>query len=169
MVPERYIRKQTLTTGERYITEELKNLENQIIGAQEKIVALEYDVFVKVRNTIEKSAKRLQTSASIISKTDVLCSLAKVAEEMNYCMPVVDNSDVIDIKEGRHPVIEKMLPAGDFVQNDAYLDSGENRLAHNHWTKYGWKVYIHEASSINYFNGSNRKLCTSKRGSHRSS
>ena len=129
MVPERYIRKQTLTTGERYITEELKNLENQIIGAQEKIVALEYDVFVKVRNTIEKSAKRLQTSASIISKTDVLCSLAKVAEEMNYCMPVVDNSDVIDIKEGRHPVIEKMLPAGDFVQNDAYLDSGENRLA----------------------------------------
>ena len=68
MVPERYIRKQTLTTGERYITEELKNLENQIIGAQEKIVALEYDVFVKVRNTIEKSAKRLQTSASLFQK-----------------------------------------------------------------------------------------------------
>ncbi len=128
-VPERYIRKQTLTTGERFITEELKNMENQILGAQEKVVALEYDIFVKIRNTIEQSAKRLQSSASIVAKIDVLSSLAKVAEEMNYCMPVVDNSDVIDIKEGRHPVIEKMLPAGAFVQNDAYLDSNENRLS----------------------------------------
>ncbi len=129
MVPERYIRKQTLTTGERYITEELKKLENQMVGAQERVVALEYDAFVKVRNTIEESAKSLQTSASIIAKVDVLCSLAKVAEEMNYCMPIVDNSDVIDIKDGRHPVIEKILPSGDFVQNDSYLDSEENRLA----------------------------------------
>ena len=128
-VPERYIRKQTLTTGERFITEELKNMENQILGAQEKVVALEYDIFVKIRNTIEQSAKRLQSSASIVAKIDVLSSLAKVAEEMNYCMPVVDNSDAIDIKEGRHPVIEKMLPAGAFVQNDAYLDSNENRLS----------------------------------------
>ena len=128
-VPERYIRKQTLTTGERFITEELKNMENQILGAQEKVVALEYDIFVKIRNTIEQSAKRLQSSASIVAKIDVLSSLAKVAEEMNYCMPVVDNSDVIDIKEGRHPVIEKMLLAGAFVQNDAYLDSNENRLS----------------------------------------
>ena len=128
-VPERYIRKQTLTTGERFITEELKNMENQILGAQEKVVALEYDIFVKIRKTIEQSAKRLQSSASIVAKIDVLSSLAKVAEEMNYCMPVVDNSDVIDIKEGRHPVIEKMLPAGAFVQNDAYLDSNENRLS----------------------------------------
>ena len=128
-VPERYIRKQTLTTGERFITEELKNMENQILGAQEKVVALEYDIFVKIRNTIEQSAKRLQSSASIVAKIDVLSSLAKVAEEINYCMPVVDNSDVIDIKEGRHPVIEKMLPAGAFVQNDAYLDSNENRLS----------------------------------------
>ena len=128
-VPERYIRKQTLTTGERYITEELKHLENQILGAQEKVVSLEYDEFVKVRNIIEQSAKRLQSSASIIAKVDVLCSLAKVAEEMNYCMPEVDNSEVIDIKEGRHPVIEKMLPTGAFVQNDAYLDSNENRFS----------------------------------------
>ena len=129
MAPERYIRKQTLTTGERYITEELKNLENQVIGAQEKVVVLEYDAFVKVRNKIEERAKRLQTAASIVAKIDVLCSLAKVAEEMNYCMPVIDKSDVIDIKDGRHPVIEKILSAGSFVQNDAYLDSNENRLA----------------------------------------
>ena len=129
MAPERYIRKQTLTTGERYITEELKKLENQMVGAQERVLALEYDAFVKVRDTIEESAKRLQTSASIIAKLDVLSSLAKVAEEMNYCMPIVDDSDVIDIKDGRHPVIEKILPSGDFVQNDAYLDSNKNRLA----------------------------------------
>ena len=129
LAPERYIRKQTLTTGERYITEELKNLENQIVGAQEKVVVLEYDAFAKIRDTIEQSAKRLQTSASIVAKVDVLSSLAKVAEEMNYSMPEVDNGDVIDIKDGRHPVIEKILPSGAFVQNDAYLDSDSNRLA----------------------------------------
>ena len=129
VAPERYIRKQTLTTGERYITEELKNLENQILGAQEKVVVLEYDAFAKIRDTIEESAKRLQTATNIVAKVDVLCSLAKVAEEMNYCMPQVDNSDVIEIKDGRHPVIEKILPAGGFVQNDSYLDSDENRLA----------------------------------------
>ena len=125
---DRYIRKQTLTNGERFITEELKNLENEIIGAQEKIVNLEYSEFVKIRNHIEENAKRLQISASIVSKIDVLCSFARVAEDFNYCMPEVDDSDVIDIKDGRHPVIEKMLPAGDFIQNDAYLDSNENRL-----------------------------------------
>ncbi len=129
LAPERYIRKQTLTTGERYITEELKTLENQILGAQEKVVVLEYDAFVKIRDTIEESAKRLQTAASIVAKVDVLGSLAKVAEEMNYCMPEVDNSDVVEIKDGRHPVIEKILPSGAFVQNDSYLDSNENRLA----------------------------------------
>ena len=129
MVPtDRYIRKQTLTTGERYITEELKNMENQIVGAQERIVNLEYDTFAKIRDQIEENAKRLQTAASIVAKVDVLCSLAIVAKDQNYCMPVVDNSDVIDIKEGRHPVVEKILHAGAFVQNDAYLDANENRL-----------------------------------------
>lgn len=103
-------------------------MENQIVGAQEKVVTLEYDAFVKIRNQIEKNAKRLQVAASIVSKIDVLCSLATVAEDMNYTMPIVDNSDIIDIKDGRHPVIEKILPAGNFVQNDAYLDSNENRL-----------------------------------------
>ena len=129
MVPtDRYIRKQTLTTGERYITEELKNMENQIVGAQEKIVTLEYDAFVKIRNEIEKNARRLQLAASIVAKIDVLCSFATVAEDMNYTMPIVDDSNVIEIKEGRHPVIEKILPTGRFVQNDAYLDSEANRL-----------------------------------------
>ena len=128
-VPERYIRKQTLANAERFITEELKNLENQILGAEEKVINLEYNAFVEVRNDIESKIKRIQISSEVISTLDVLCSLATVAEDLNYSEPVVDNSGVIDIKDGRHPVIEKMLPSGSFVQNDTYLDKGDNRLA----------------------------------------
>ena len=128
-VPERYIRKQTLANAERFITEELKNLENQILGAEEKVINLEYNAFVEVRDDIESKIKRIQISSEVISTLDVLCSLATVAEDLNYSEPVVDNSGVIDIKDGRHPVIEKMLPSGSFVQNDTYLDKGDNRLA----------------------------------------
>ncbi len=128
-VPERYIRKQTLTNAERYITEELKNLENQILGAEEKVVSLEYDLFTKIREEIAKNVIRLQKTATMVSTLDVLASFAQVAEDMNYCMPQVDNSGVIDIKSGRHPVIEKMLGAGEFVENDTYLDKDENRLS----------------------------------------
>ena len=129
LVPDRYIRKQTLTGGERYITEELKNLENQILGAEEKVVNLEYNVFVEVRDKIEAQIERVQKSAGIIATLDCLCSLATVAEDQNYVRPDVDNSGVLDIKDGRHPVIEKILPSGSFVQNDTYLDKDENRLA----------------------------------------
>ncbi len=125
---DRYIRKQTLTTGERYITEELKNMENEILGSREKVVNLEYELFVKIRDEIEKNSKRIQLSANIVAKVDVLCSFAEVAIDMNYCMPTVNNSGTIDIKEGRHPVIEKILERGSFVQNDAYLDEENNRL-----------------------------------------
>ncbi len=128
-VPERYIRKQTLTNAERYITEELKNLENQILGAEEKVVILEYDLFTKIREEIAKNIVRLQKTATMVSTLDVLASFAQVAEDMNYCMPQVDNSGVINIKGGRHPVIEKMLGAGEFVENDTYLDKDENRLS----------------------------------------
>ena len=129
LVPDRYIRKQTLTNGERYITEELKNLENQILGAEEKVINLEYNVFVGVRDKIESQVERLQKSAEVVSIIDALCSFATVAEDMNYVRPQVDNSGVIDIKDGRHPVIEKILPSGSFVQNDTYLDKVENRLS----------------------------------------
>ena len=128
-VPERYIRKQTLANAERYITEELKNLENQILGAEEKVINLEYNAFTEVREDIEKKIKRIQRSAEVISILDVLCSFATVAEDLNYVEPIVDNSGVIDIKDGRHPVIEKMLPIGNFIQNDTYLDKDDNRLA----------------------------------------
>ncbi len=128
-VPERYVRKQTLTNAERYITEELKNLENQILGAEEKVVSLEYDLFTKIREEIAKNIIRLQKTATMVSTLDVLASFAQVAEDMNYCMPQVDNSGIIDIKGGRHPVIEKMLGTGEFVENDTYLDKDENRLS----------------------------------------
>ena len=129
LVPDRYIRKQTLTNGERYITEELKNLENQILGAEEKVINLEYNVFAEVREKIEAQIERVQKSAGIIAMLDGLCSLATVAEDQNYVRPEVDGSGVIDIKDGRHPVIEKILPSGSFVQNDTYLDKNDNRLS----------------------------------------
>lgn len=128
-VPERFIRKQTLTNAERYITEELKNLENQILGAEEKVVSLEYEAFVEIREEISKNVKRLQKTSEVISNLDVLTSFAEVAEDMNYCMPEVNSSGTIDIKNGRHPVIEKILGAGSFVENDTYLDRQDNRLS----------------------------------------
>ena len=129
MVPDSYIRKQTLTNGERYITEELKNLENQILGAEEKVIKLEIEAFDAIRKEIASNVKRLQKSAEIISTLDVITSFAQVAEDMNYCMPEVTDSGVIDIREGRHPVIEKMLPQGEFISNDTYLDKSDNRVS----------------------------------------
>ena len=129
MVPDRYVRKQTLTNCERYITEELKNLENQILGAEERVVTLEYNAFCEVRSSIEKQIQRIQKTATLVSTLDVLVSFAIVAEDMNYVKPEVDNGGVIDIKEGRHPVIEKMISNSNFVPNDTYLDEEGNRLA----------------------------------------
>ena len=129
MVPETYIRKQTLTNAERYVTEELKNLENQILGAEEKVVNLEYNAFVHVRDEIESQVQRLQKTSNIVATLDVLTSFAIVAEDMNYVKPVIDNDGIIDIKDGRHPVIEKISQSGEFVPNDTYLDKNDNRLA----------------------------------------
>ena len=129
LVPERYIRKQTLANAERYITEELKQLENQLLGAEEKVVILEYNAFSEVRDSIEKQIQRIQKTASLVSELDVIASFAIVAEDMNYAKPVVDNSGIIDIKEGRHPVIEKMVSSNNFVPNDTFLDKKDNRLA----------------------------------------
>ena len=129
MVPDRYIRKQTLTNCERYVTEELKNLENQILGAEEKVINLEYKAFTEIREKIEHQIQRIQKTSAIVATLDVLVSFATVAEDMNYVKPEVDESGIIDIKDGRHPVIEKMCSAGEFVPNDTYLDKNNNRLA----------------------------------------
>ena len=162
LVPDRYIRKQTLTNGERYITEELKNLENQILGAEEKVINLEYNIFVEVRDKIEKEVERLQKSAEIVSILDCLCSFAIVAEDQNYIRPQVDNSGVIDIQDGRHPVIEKILPSGSFVQNDTYLDKNENRLSIITGPNMAGKsTYMRQVALITLM-AQVRKLCTCK-------
>ena len=129
LVPKTYIRKQTLTNGERYITEELNELESKILGAEEKLIDLEYQIFTEVRTHLAKNIERLQKSADIISTLDVLSALSTVAEDMNYVCPIVDNGGEIDIKEGRHPVIEKMIDTGSFVANDTYLNKDTDRLS----------------------------------------
>ena len=128
-VPDRFIRRQTLTNAERYITEELKVLEEKILGSQEKLVNLEYDLFLEIRCELAKQITRIQKSANIVSTLDVLVSFATVAEDLNYVKPEVAEDGVIDIKDGRHPVIEKMLPSGSFVENNTYLNKAEDRLS----------------------------------------
>ena len=128
-VPEHYIRKQTLTGAERFITEELKAIEDKILGSEEKVVALEYDEFTKIRNEIARNIERLQNSASAIANVDVLMSLAIVAEDNNYVCPTINDENILDIKGGRHPVVEKMVDGGTFVENDTYLDCDKTRVA----------------------------------------
>lgn len=128
-VPDYYIRKQTLTNGERYITEELNELESKILTAEEKLVGLEYELFLQIRDELARNIQRLQKTASVIATLDVIASLATVADDMNYVKPIVDNEGEIDIKEGRHPVIEKMIDSGSFVANDTYLNGEADRLS----------------------------------------
>ena len=128
MVPDRFIRKQTLTNGERYITDELKEIESTILGAQDKVMNLEYEIFTKIRDEISGQIERLQTSSNVVAILDTLCSMAEVADSSGYVKPVVDNSNDIEIKDGRHPVVEKLIPAGSFVPNDTFLDTSEDRV-----------------------------------------
>ncbi len=127
-VPDDYIRKQTLTNCERFITDELKKLENRLLTAKDRVFQLEYEIFNQIRETVADAAVRVRTTAAAIARLDVMCSLAQVAIENNYCRPLVNNSGVISIKCGRHPVVEKLLKTP-FVSNDTYLDSAENRCA----------------------------------------
>ena len=129
MVPDTYIRKQTLTNCERYITQELKDLEGKIIGAKERSVALEYQVFSAVREEISSQLERLQKTAKSIATLDVLASLAQTAAVNNYVCPVISNDGIIEIKDGRHPVVEALLNDAPFVPNDTRLDLEDNRCA----------------------------------------
>ena len=115
-VPERYIRKQTLTGAERFITEELKEIEDKVLGAEERIVTLEYDEFVKIRSQIASQIERIQKSSNVVAILDVITNFANIAEENEYCKPIVDDEDEIQIENGRHPVIEKMIGSGEFVE-----------------------------------------------------
>lgn len=129
LVPERYMRKQTLTNAERYITPELKELEDLILGAEDKLFALEYEMFCDVRDTIAKEVARIQKTAKAIAKTDVFASLSAVAERNQYVRPKINEKGVIDIKGGRHPVVEKMISNDMFISNDTYLDNGNHRVS----------------------------------------
>jgi len=127
-VPERYIRKQTLTNGERYFTQELKDMESQVLGAGEKRVALEYQLFCEIRLRVAANVHRVQKTAYLLSKLDVYCSLAEVASRNSYCRPEVTYGDVISIKDGRHPVVEQCAKDSFFVPNDTELDGNANRF-----------------------------------------
>ncbi len=128
-VPETYIRKQTLANAERYITEELKELESKVLGAQERIVKLEHDLFAGVREQIAGQLVRIQTTSHAVAALDVLCSFAKVAVENNYVCPEITEDGVIEIRDGRHPVVEKMLDGNPFVPNDTFLDEDSRQVA----------------------------------------
>ncbi len=125
-VPDNFIRKQTLANGERFITEELKQLEDKILGANDKLLNLERAIFDNLRERLEKNLERVQKSVDCISVIDVLCSFALVSIENNFIRPSVDNSDVIDIQNGRHPVVEKVIDGELFVPNNSLLDRDKN-------------------------------------------
>ena len=129
MVPDYYTRKQTLANAERYITPRLKELEDMILGAEDKLSALEYQQFVQVRNIVAHQVERIQRTAKAIAKLDAYLSLAVVASRNQYVRPKINTKGIIDIKNGRHPVVEKMIPNDMFIPNDTYLDNGKNRIS----------------------------------------
>ena len=129
LVPDYYVRKQTLANAERYIIPELKELEDTILGAEDRLCALEYELYCEVRNKIAGEILRIQTTAKAMAKLDVIASLALVAERNNYVRPKINEKGVIDIKDGRHPVVEKMIPNDMFICNDTYLDDKKNRIS----------------------------------------
>lgn len=129
MVPDYYTRKQTLTNAERYITPRLKELEDMILGAEDKLYALEYDRFAEIRNMIAKEVERIQKTARAIAKLDAYLSMALVASRNQYVRPKINTKGVIDIRDGRHPVVEKMITNDMFIPNDTYLDNGKNRIS----------------------------------------
>ncbi|MHB8964084.1 MAG: DNA mismatch repair protein MutS, partial [Saccharofermentanales bacterium] len=128
-VPDYFIRRQTLVNAERFITEDLNKMEETILGAEQKLIQADYDEFCRIREQICQSTARLLQTASVVSMLDTVISLSEIADRENYCRPSVDSSDVLDIVDGRHPVVERVLNAGDFVPNSVHMDiNGENIL-----------------------------------------
>lgn len=128
-VPDYFTRKQTLANAERYITPELKELEDMILGAEDKLASLEYELFCEIRNQIAENVVRIQKTAKAIANLDVFVSLAVTADQNQYCRPLMTEDGVIDIKNGRHPVVEKMISNDMFIGNDTYLDNDNNRIS----------------------------------------
>ena len=129
LVPQDYIRKQTLANCERFITQELKDLEHTILTANDRVVALEFELFTQLRELVGEHMARIQATAAAVAEVDALCSFAAVAVKNNYCRPTVDDSSVIEIHEGRHPVVEQVLKGSLFVPNDTYMGAEAGRVA----------------------------------------
>lgn len=129
LVPENYIRKQTLTNAERYITQELKDLEDMILGAEDKLYALEYELFCDVRDKVGAEVVRIQKTAKAVAALDVFASLALVAQRNNFVRPKINENGILDIKNGRHPVVEQMIENDMFIANDTYLDNQKKRIS----------------------------------------
>ncbi len=129
MVPDYFMRKQTLANAERYITPQLKELEDTILGAEDKLYALEYELYCKVRDTIAGEVERIQRTARAVAELDVFSTLALVAEHNHYVRPQINEKGVIDIRDGRHPVVERMIPDGSFICNDTFLDDKKQRIS----------------------------------------
>ncbi len=129
LVPETYVRKQTLANCERYITKDLKDIEDTILGAEDKLIDLEYNLFLEIRDNVASEIKRIKRTSENIAILDVLCSFAEVAQRMNYVKPEMSKDGILDIKDGRHPVVEKVIDENSFVPNDTYLDTDDNRLS----------------------------------------
>lgn len=123
LVPADWVRKQTLTNAERYTTDELKKLEDVILGAEDKLCSLEYDLFNEVRDSIAAEVRRIKSTARAIAEIDVYTALSVVAQQYNYVKPAINEKGIIDIKNGRHPVVEKMIRNDMFVANNTYLDN----------------------------------------------
>lgn len=129
LVPDHYIRKQTLANCERYITQQLKEIEDTILGAEEKVIDIEYGIFIDIRNKVASQVERIKNTAQSIAEVDVICSLAEVADRESYCMPEITLGDRIKIVDGRHPVVEKMLDQSAFVPNDTLLDMNDDMIS----------------------------------------
>ena len=129
LVPDHYIRKQTLANSERYTTEELNQLADTILGSEDRLYAMEYETFVEIRETLAGEMERIAKTAHVIAQIDALASLAYVAERNHYVRPKLNHRGTIDIKEGRHPVVEQMIQNDMFISNDTYLDQKKNRVS----------------------------------------
>ena len=163
MVPDYFIRKQTLTNAERYTTDRLKELEDIIMGAEDRLYTLEYELFCQVREQIASQVIRIQGTAKAIAGIDVFTSLSTVSMRNNYVKPKINEKGVIQIKNGRHPVVERMLKDELFVANDTYLDNWKEPGFRHYRSQHGRKIHLHAPDSPDRADGANRKLCSRKR------
>ena len=167
-VPETWIRKQTLVSAERYITEELKNYESKILGAEEKILSIETRLYGHLVSALTEYIQSIQLNASVLAQIDCLLSFATIAKENKYYRPEINESHVIDIKNGRHPVIEQALPIGEkYITNDVYLDNEEQQINHYYRSQYGREISIAATNCIDCTYGSDGFFRSGRGGQNR--